>query len=1073
MFGPGTKTETDKTSPLTAMMKTIPTCLMILWTLSSGIRAQEAASAGASAATKERPFTNSLGMKFVPVPGTHALFCIHDTRKADYRAFAQGAGGVDDGWQKLAYKGAPVSEGDDHPVTGISWHEAKSFCAWLSQKEGRNYRLPTDHEWSLAVGIGEREDPNASPGDKNDTSKGQYVWGAAWPPPAGAGNFGDQTLKARLPDSTIIDGYKDGFETTSPVMSFMPNQFGLYDMAGNVWQWCEDKYAIIGKSRVLRGGSWLDDGGSSLHLSYRFGFEPVKRSMVIGFRCVLDLEQPAVVNSLGMKFVAVPGTTVSFCIHDTRKMDYRAFAEETPGLDGTWKNLGVGGVPVSHNDDHPVVAVTWEEARAFCGWLSRKEGRIYRLPTDREWSVAAGIGSWEDLDDSPGTKDRQVEDYPWGRDWPPPTGAGNFADETLKAKMEAWKQEPIVDGYKDEFVTTSPVMSFSANRLGLYDMAGNAWQWCEDVAEPRSKMRILRGSSWKESTPAALRSSARKRELAGARGSQFGFRCVLVSTGDKPGAPDDADWERARRQFAARATKEQPFVNGLGMKFVPVPGTRTLFCIHDTRKRDYKKYAEQSFGVNEAWKEAKFNGVPVSDADDHPAINVNWEDAQAFCVWLSRKEGRRYRLPSDHEWSMAAGIGDREGPAARPLEKDSKIRDLYPWGNAWPPPAGVGNFADETLLAKVGSSSPAIVKGYQDGFATTSPVMSFPPNNLGLYDMAGNVWQWCQDPVDYKGARVLRGGSWFQGVVDKLLSSHRSAAVPSERSVALGFRCVLDLDEERMPPLDPALATRENPLVNSLGMKFVPVPGTKVLFCVHDTRRSDYQPFADAVPGVSEPRPAPDDPDDLEGDSDAARRAALTWKNAWFYRLDCTFRSDYPVVAVSWEEAKLFCQWLSEQEHRTYRLPTDHEWSLAVGIGEREDSKLAPVSKQRKIENVYPWGSSWPPPPGAGNFADEALKAALPSLQAEIVEGYNDGHAALSPVMSYPANQFGLYDMAGNVWQWCEDEFEPKSGNRLLRGGSYFSTASGLLSSCRYPAHPSFREVHFGFRCVLVLGDDG
>lgn len=1052
-------------------MKTIATFLMILWMLSPGIRAQEPASAGAGAATTERPFINSLGMKFVPVPGTHALFCIHDTRRADYRVFAQAVGGIDEAWQKLDYKGAPVSEGEDHPVAGISWHEAKAFCAWLSQKEGRSYRLPTDHEWSLAVGIGDHEDPDASPGSKNDTAKGQYVWGTAWPPPAGAGNFGDQTLKARLPDSTIIEGYKDGFETTSPVMSFTPNPSGLYDMAGNVWQWCEDKYAAIGKSRVLRGGSWFDGGtGGFSHLSYRFAFDQAKRSPVIGFRCVLDLEQPVVVNSLGMKFVAVPGTNVSFCIHDTRKMDYRAFAEETPGLDGTWKSLGVGGFQVSHQEDHPVVAVTWDEARAFCGWLSRKEGRMYRLPTDREWSVAAGIANWEDLDDSPGSKDRKVEDYPWGRDWPPPVGAGNFADETLKAEMEAWKEEPIVGGYKDEFVTTSPVMSFSANRLGLYDMAGNAWQWCEDVAEPGSRMRILRGSSWKESTPAALRSSARKRELAGARGSQFGFRCVLVSTGGKSGAADDADWERARRQYAARATKEQPFANGLGMRFVPVPGTRALFCIHDTRKRDYKKYAEQSFGVNEAWKKGEFHGASVSEADDHPVVNVNWEDAQAFCAWLSRKEGRGYRLPSDHEWSMAAGIGDREGPGARPLEKDSKIRDVYPWGNAWPPPAGAGNFADETLLARVGSSSPAIVKGYQDGFATTSPVMSFPPNNLGLYDMAGNVWQWCQDLVDYKGARVLRGGSWFHGIGDKLLSSYRSVAPSSERMSNFGFRCVLDLDSERMPPLDPALATRENPLVNSLGMKFVPIPGTKVLFCVHDTRRSDYQPFADAVRGVDEPRAAPDDPED---ESEAAWRAALTWRNAEFNGLSCTYQADLPVVAVSWEEAKLFCQWLSEQERRTYRLPTDHEWSLAVGIGDREDARLAPVSKHLKIENVYPWGSAWPPPPGAGNFADQALKAALPSLQTKIVEGYNDGRAVISPVMSFPANQFGLYDMAGNVWQWCEDEYEPKSGNRVVRGGSCFSSGNVLLSSSRNAAASSSREIHFGFRCVLVLGDDG
>jgi hypothetical protein len=136
----------------------------------------------------------------------------------------------------------------------------------------------------------------------------------------------------------------------------------------------------------------------------------------------------------------------------------------------------------------------------------------------------------------------------------------------------------------------------------------------------------------------------------------------------------------------ATATKEHPFTNTLGMKFVPVPGTNVLFCIHDTRNGDYRIYAEANSGVDDSWKDVgKYKRVvPVSSGEDHPVVCVSWEDAKAFCAWLSKKEGRTYRLPTDHEWSAAVGIGDQEDPAATPASKSQKIKDVYPWGRDWP-----------------------------------------------------------------------------------------------------------------------------------------------------------------------------------------------------------------------------------------------------------------------------------------------------------------------------------------------------------------------------------------------------
>jgi Sulfatase-modifying factor enzyme 1 len=123
-------------------------------------------------ATKEQPWQNSLGMKFVPVPGTQVLFCIWDTQVEDYSAFVDATGNDttggmwslgQEGWKQLGatWKEPGFSQGPTHPVVGVSWYDATAFCAWLTTQErrsgllptGASYRLPTDQEWSIAVGL--------------------------------------------------------------------------------------------------------------------------------------------------------------------------------------------------------------------------------------------------------------------------------------------------------------------------------------------------------------------------------------------------------------------------------------------------------------------------------------------------------------------------------------------------------------------------------------------------------------------------------------------------------------------------------------------------------------------------------------------------------------------------------------------------------------------------------------------------------------------------------------------------------------------------------------------------------
>lgn len=270
---------------------------------------------------------------------------------------------------------------------------------------------------------------------------------------------------------------------------------------------------------------------------------------------------------------------------------------------------------------------------------------------------------------------------------------------------------------------------------------------------------------------------------------------VIGSSAQLPEKREAAPPAKPAIQPKARSTEplKDGFTNSLGMKFMRVPSTKVLFCIHPTRVRDYAVFAAETPSLNAYWKKPGKDGRDIDTGEDHPVVTISWDDASAFCAWLSKKEGRIYRLPSDREWSYAVGIGSKE-PAGKDLTPEAlnrKIPDLYPWGNKWPPPKESGNFADAAMKGKFPTSE--FMPGYVDGFATTSPVMKFKPNKLGLYDMSGNVWEWCDSWYDKgKTERVLRGGCWDTARAEYLFSSCRHHALPGVQVSLCGFRVAVE-----------------------------------------------------------------------------------------------------------------------------------------------------------------------------------------------------------------------------------------------------------------------------------------
>lgn len=192
--------------------------------------------------------------------------------------------------------------------------------------------------------------------------------------------------------------------------------------------------------------------------------------------------------------------------------------------------------------------------------------------------------------------------------------------------------------------------------------------------------------------------------------------------------------------------------------------------------------------VRYSWRNPGF-----PQTDDHPVVNITWYDAQALAQWLSKTEGKKYRLPTEAEWEYAARAGTRTryhgGDAPQSLLKVANTFDSDS-KKQWP------KFAKHAHDAS-------------DGYAFTAPVASFAPNAFGLYDMHGNAWEWTADlydenyyahsPVDDpQGPKegnvyVRRGGSWHTWPL-YLRSSYRNWNSPQTRYVLVGMRLVMEAE---------------------------------------------------------------------------------------------------------------------------------------------------------------------------------------------------------------------------------------------------------------------------------------
>jgi formylglycine-generating enzyme required for sulfatase activity len=392
---------------------------------------------------------------------------------------------------------------------------------------------------------------------------------------------------------------------------------------------------------------------------------------------------------------------------------------------------------------HPVVYVSWDDAMAYCQWLTEVTGKFYTLPSEAEWEKA-----------SRGTDGRL---YPWG---------DIFDGSKCNVKQSGIEDTTPVDWYPQ-----------GASPYGVLDMAGNVWEWTRsqyksypyDPADGREDVlvsagRVLRGGVFCYSQWAARCASRPHLNPTFSYWSP-GFRVVEeVVSEEMDGRPQTATYEPVVARvtpsvisIAERAITGKQLVVGspsprqpFEPEMILIPAGEFLMGSDPHKDKDaldreqpqhtlylpdyyiaktpvtnaqYAAFVQATgYKMPKHWE----NGEIPAGKDAHPVVNVSWDDAMVYYKWLAEATGKSYTLPSEAEWEKAA-----RGTDGR----------LYPWGNTF-----------DQGKCNVGKS----------GIRGTAPVDKYPQgaSPYGVLDMAGNVYEWTRSLWGF--AYPLVGGWWLE-----------------------------------------------------------------------------------------------------------------------------------------------------------------------------------------------------------------------------------------------------------------------------------------------------------------------
>ncbi len=995
----------------------------------------------------------------------------------------------------------------DCPVEEVTWYDCCIYCNRLSQAEGltpcyysddayttvfdgtppvtggavfwkqsaNGYRLPTEGEWEYACRAGTTTAYNSGQ-DNTDCNDDPNLDPLGWYWYNSDPGNGAETHPAELKQA---------------------NNQGLYDMHGNVWEWCWDRYQSdyygsapsidptgpsSGASRVQRGGGW-GSFAEYCRSANRYNGNPDAQCNNLGFRILKSAH-----------FVYIPTGTFQMgsppdelCGHSDEKPVHNVtltrgfYIQSTEVTQQQWMDV-FGNNPSYHRNclRCPVEEVTWYDCCIFCNRLSQAEGLTpcyysddayttvfdgtppvtggavfwkqsangYRLPTEAEWEYACRVGT--------------TAAYNSGQD---STNCND--DPNLDPLGWYWYNSDTGNGPE-----THPAGLKQANSRELYDMHGNVWEWCWDPYQsdyygfspptdptgPSSgASRVRRGGSW-DSSAEFCRSANRLYSNLDYRADNLGFR-ILKS------------------------------INSIYLH----PGTFQMgsppdeLCGHSDEKPVHNVTLTHGFYIQatevtqQQWM-AVFGNNPSCHRNcmDCPVEEVTWYDCCIYCNRLSQAEGltpcyysdgsyttvfngtppvtsgivfwkqsaNGYRLPTEAEWEYACRAGTttayNSGQNNTGCDDDPNLDPLgWYWYNS-----DTGNGPE------------------------THPAGQKQSNNPGLYDMHGNVWEWCWDRYqsDYYGSapsfdptgpslgasRVQRGGGWDSSA-EYCRSANRLYSNLDYCADNLGFRILKSTHFVYFPPGTFQMGSPPDELCGHSDEK--PVHNVTLThgFYIQATEVTQQQWM------------------DVFGNNPSYHRNCLK----------C------PVEEITWYDCCIYCNRLSQAEGLTpcyysddayttvfdgtppvtggavfwkqsangYRLPTEAEWEYACRAG----TTAAYNSGQNNTDcnddsNLDPLGWYW--------------------YNSDTGNGLET-----HPAGQKQSNNSGLYDMHGNVWEWCWDRYQsdyygsapstdptgPSSGSdRVGHGGGWSSFAEHCRSANR-SHYNAYDPYHFlGFRILRV-----
>ncbi len=775
-------------------------------------------------------------------------------------------------------------------------------------------------------------------------------------------------------------------------------------------------------------------------------------------------------------------------------------------------------------DDHPVVNVSWNDATAFCQWLSDKEGADYLLPNETQWEYGCRAGtttSWHC-----GDTDTALEEYAWY--------SANSGGKT------------------------HPVGQLKPNGFGLYDMLGNVREWCVDESAtdyrapsppndpsgpPTPSYSLHRGGGW-HCSAGHCRSAIRLNDSPGNRSHKRGFRVIREIEGKADRRTQQSDASQAPRAAEAPPLAAAPFnsteakqyqrewaaylgvpvetTNSIGMKLILIPPgefdmgstqeeidqflsadeNRELGEVYTNtiraeaprhRVRITRPFYLGTYEVTQA-EYQRVMGVNPSGlkagGKDAPVEQVSWSDALEFCRNLSdlseeMAAGREYRLPTDAEWEYACRAGT---VSAWHCGDSNTTLQEYAWFNV-------------------------------NAGGTTHPVGRLKPNAWGLYDMHGNVWELCADwysadyyaqspPNDPRGPsegsfRVHRGGTW-QNPERDCRSAHRNCDPPDVRYPNLGFRVVCEIEaaperrtalpatlpETTVPaapnaPFDEARAKAHQKawadylgvpveITNSIDMKLVLVPPGE--FDMGSTQEEIDQLSAEAGELLKK----------AESDTDRQYWHACLGRlphEGPRHRVEITepfYLGMYEVTGTEYEQ-------VMGTDPSLFRAaggagPVGHVfWSEAQAFCRT----LSELPQEKAAGRVYhlPTEAQWEYACRAGTTTRYFFGNDEPLLGDYAWSRLNAG-GTMHPVGHKRPNAWGLYDMLGNMREMCADPYGPQyyeqsphkdpsgppsGAGRAARGGCVFDVLHMLRSAARHACNEDDRYGNRGFRAAMTF----